>query len=166
MKKINAAFFITALILLVYSNTFQSSWQFDDEPNILLNKNLHITELTAEQVNRAMRAYPFSPKSNKLYRPLPCLTLGLNWYFGQNNVFGYHVVNLVIHILTAWFLFLTLRLLLHIYYREKENSHLIYTAALLGALFWALAPIQTQAVTYIVQRMASMAAMFGIASIY
>ncbi|MCI5150948.1 MAG: hypothetical protein D3916_16455, partial [Candidatus Electrothrix sp. MAN1_4] len=31
---------------------------------------------------------------------------------------------------------------------------------------WALAPIQTQAVTYIVQRMASMAAMFGIATIY
>uniref|UniRef100_UPI0040562FFA tetratricopeptide repeat protein n=1 Tax=Candidatus Electronema sp. TaxID=2698783 RepID=UPI0040562FFA len=167
MKKINATLFITALVLLVYSNTFQSSWQFDDEPNILFNSNLHISELTFEQINRSMRAHPSSlSEGGKLYRPLPCLTFGLNWYLGQDSVFGYHAVNLVIHILTAWFLFLTLRLLLRIHDQKKENSGLIDTAALLAALFWALAPIQTQAVTYIVQRMASMAAMFGIAVIY
>ncbi|MCW5211338.1 tetratricopeptide repeat protein [Desulfobulbus sp. TB] len=165
-NKMNAALFITALILLVYSNTFQSSWQFDDEPNILLNSNLHISELTLEQISRATRAHPSSPENGKLYRPIPCLTLGLNWYFGQDNVFGYHVVNLVVHILTAWLLFSTLRLLLRIHYQKTEDSHLIVTAALLGTLFWTLAPVQTQAVTYIVQRMASMAAMFGIAAIY
>ncbi|MCI5115003.1 MAG: tetratricopeptide repeat protein [Candidatus Electrothrix sp. AW1] len=157
---------ITLLILLAYSNTFQSSWQFDDEPNILLNTNLHISELTFEQINRAMRAHPSSPEDNKLYRPLPCLSFGLNWYLGKDNVFGYHLVNIALHILTASLLFLTLRLLLHIYYRKKKNLQLIYTAALLSTFFWALAPIQTQAVTYIVQRMASMAAMFGIAAIY
>ena len=35
-----------------------------------------------------------------------------------------------------------------------------YFIALLSAVLWAVNPIQTQAVTYIVQRMASMAAMF------
>jgi protein O-mannosyl-transferase len=160
--------FIALAVLISYSNTLQSSWHFDDEPNILLNSNLHITELTFEQINRAIRAHPSSPESGKLYRPIPCLTFGLNWYIGQDNVFGYHVVNLAIHILTAWFLFLTLHLLLKIHYREREPQHeqFFLAAALLGALFWALAPIQTQAVTYIVQRMASMAAMFTIIAIY
>ncbi len=168
-KKTNAVLLITALVLLVYSNTFQSSWQFDDEPNILLNSNLHISELTVAQISQAMRAHPDSPESGKLYRPIPCLTFGLNWYFGQDNVWGYHAVNTAVHILTAWLLFFTLRLLLRIYYqnqKKKEDSQLIDTAALLGALFWALAPVQTQAVTYIVQRMASMAAMFTIIAIY
>ncbi|MCI5196569.1 MAG: hypothetical protein D3919_10135 [Candidatus Electrothrix sp. AW5] len=170
-KHVHALLLITALILLVYSNTFQSSWQFDDEPNILLNNKLHISKLTFEQINRAMRAHPSSsPEGGKLYRPIPCLTFGLNWYFGQDNVLGYHIVNIAIHILTAWLLFLTLRLLLCVHYKNKNKKkyppEFFTTAALLAALFWALAPIQTQAVTYIVQRMASMAAMFVIAAIY
>ena len=160
-KRIHAFLFVTALIFLVYSNTFQSSWQVDDEQNIFLNSNLHLSELTVEQISRTIRAHP----SGKVYRPLSCLTFALNWYFGEDNVWGYHVVNTAIHILTAWILFLTLRLLLQIHYQEK-NSQLIDAAALLGALFWALSPIQTQAVTYIVQRMASMAAMFSIFGIY
>ncbi len=162
---LNAILLIAVAIFFIYSNTFHASWHFDDEPNILLNSKLQISELSIEQLRQAMSANPVSPESGKLYRPLPCLTFGLNWYFGQDNVRGYHAVNTAIHILTAWLLFLTLRLLLHLHY-EDEDSRLIEAAALLGALFWALAPIQTQAVTYIVQRMASMAAMFAIAAIY
>ncbi|RWX48903.1 hypothetical protein VT98_10993, partial [Candidatus Electrothrix communis] len=47
--------------------------------------------------------------------------------------------------------------------RAHGNRFLI---AALAALFWALNPIQTQAVTYIVQRMASLAAMFTIIGIW
>lgn len=158
--------FIAALIFIVYSNTFHSSWQLDDKVNITRNEKLQIYSLTTQQIINATRANPIDPDSNKLYRPIPCLTFGLNWYLGQDDVLGYHIVNIAVHLFTAWFLFLTLRLLLRIHYKENENSQLIDTAVLLAALFWALAPIQTQAVTYIVQRMASMAAMFGIAAIY
>ncbi|MCI5149427.1 MAG: tetratricopeptide repeat protein [Candidatus Electrothrix sp. MAN1_4] len=90
----------------------------------------------------------------------------MNWYVGQDDVFGYHIVNILIHILTAWFLFLTLHLLLHIHYKKQYPPNFFTAAALLAALLWALAPIQTQAVTYIVQRMASMAAMFTIIALY
>jgi tetratricopeptide (TPR) repeat protein len=41
-----------------------------------------------------------------------------------------------------------------------------YTIAFLSAILWAVNPIQTQAITYIVQRMASIAAMFYIIGIY
>jgi tetratricopeptide (TPR) repeat protein len=159
---------ISCILFLVYSNTFQAAWHLDDEPNILNNSKLHITELNFQQINDALRANPSALDSDKLYRPLPCFTFGLNWYVGQDKVFGYHLVNLAVHIFTAWFLFLTLHLLLKIYYheRDKQQEEFFLAAALLGSLFWALAPIQTQAVTYIVQRMASMAAMFTIIAIY
>ncbi|XOF33211.1 MAG: tetratricopeptide repeat protein [Candidatus Electrothrix sp. YB6] len=156
----------TGIILISYVNSFNTSWHLDDEPNILTNTKLHLSSLNLQQINHAIRAHPTVPERNRLYRPLPCLTLALNWYFGQDNVFGYHVVNLAIHILTAWFLFLTLHLLLHIHYKKQYPPQFFTGAALLAALFWALAPIQTQAVTYIVQRMASMATLFTIIAIY
>ncbi len=164
----NKIFLFISICFISYINTFNVAWQLDDIQNIVLNEKLHINTLNFSQINDALRANPDAPDSNNFYRPLPCLTFGLNWYIGQDNVLGYHVVNLVIHIITAWFLFLTLHLLVTIYYRERESQHerFFLAAALLGALFWALAPIQTQAVTYIVQRMASMAAMFTIIAIY
>jgi len=101
----------------------------------------------------------------KFYRPLPCLTFALNWYYGRDDVTGYHAVNIVIHILTAFFLYLTIFNLFkspNIEDKFKGNGHFI---ALLSAALWAVNPIQTQAVTYIVQRMAIMAAMFYILGI-
>jgi Tfp pilus assembly protein PilF len=79
---------------------------------------------------------------------------------GQDHVFGYHVVNITIHILTAFFLFL---LILKLF--QTPNLKFSYPGnpvfiALLASILWAVNPIQTQAVTYIVQRMALLAAMF------
>lgn len=158
--------FFLAAVFCSYFNTFNAGWHLDDEPNILNNSKLHLSSLTLEQINNALRAHPVTPDSKSFYRPLPCLTFALNWYLAQDNVLGYHIVNLAIHILTAWFLFLTLQLLLHIHYKKQYPPQFFTCAALLAALLWALAPIQTQAVTYIVQRMASMAAMFSIIAIY
>lgn len=100
----------------------------------------------------------------KFYRPMSCLTLAFNWYFGKSNVWGYHLVNTVIHCLSAVFLFLFVKLSLSlpkIYIKDKKN---ILFISLLSAVLWAINPIQTQAVTYIIQRMASLAGMFYILS--
>ncbi len=40
-----------------------------------------------------------------MYRPVPCLTFALNWYVGQDDPFGFHVVNIALHILTAFVLY-------------------------------------------------------------
>ncbi|MCI5157965.1 MAG: hypothetical protein D3906_05895, partial [Candidatus Electrothrix sp. AUS1_2] len=161
-------FLLAGIIFISYFNTFNTAWQLDDEPNILTNSRLHLSEFTFQQIGRTLRAHPTRGNHDKIYRPLPCLTFGLNWYLGQNNVFGYHVANLIIHILTAWILFLTLRLLLHLHYSSvsKYPPQFFTAVSLLGALFWALAPIQTQAVTYIVQRMTSMSGLFTIIAMY
>lgn len=108
---------------------------------------------------------PSSPKPD-LYRPVAMLTFAVNWFVGGAEVFGYHLVNIGIHCMNASLLFFTILNLLrtpNMKDRYQGSEHFI---ALLAAAFWALHPIQTQAVTYIVQRMASMAVLFYIAGIF
>lgn len=157
-------FLLSILLLTCYSNSFYASWQLDDKPNILNNQRLQLNSLAPQQIKQTFFA---KPGSGSLYRPAACLTLGLNWYFGQDNVAGYHWVNFLIHLATAWLLFLTIKKLfstprLH----KKYSNNAISWIAISATLFWALNPVQTQAVTYIVQRMASLAGFFSIVAIY
>jgi tetratricopeptide (TPR) repeat protein len=100
----------------------------------------------------------------KLYRPVSNLTLAINWYAGQDRVRGYHIVNTLIHFLTTICLFAAILNLLKTPNLKEKFDRSKYFIAFLSAALWAINPIQTQAVTYIVQRMASLAAMFYILS--
>ncbi len=161
--------FILGLLLLAiivsYSNTLNASWHLDDYPNIVENQELHLIDLRPQSLARTFYSHPWP--TFDLYRPVACLSFALNWYAGQNRVAGFHLVNISIHLITAIFLYLSILGLLRapavkgVY--DGGKSHYI---ALLAVALWALNPVQTQAVTYIVQRMASMAAMFYVASIY
>ncbi|MEA3437531.1 MAG: tetratricopeptide repeat protein, partial [Thermodesulfobacteriota bacterium] len=156
------------LILPIYSNTFYASWHFDDKPNIINNYKLHLKNLHPKSLVRTFFTNPRNPWeiSERIHRPVACLTFALNWYFGKDNVVGYHVINITIHILTAFILYLTIIKLFkspNLKDKHNGNEHFI---ALLAATMWAVNPIQTQAVTYIVQRMTSLAAMFYILGIY
>ncbi|MGV7222939.1 MAG: hypothetical protein ACQ9MH_15595, partial [Nitrospinales bacterium] len=76
------------------------------------------------------------------------------------------IVNFLIHFLTAIFLFFAILNLLGAPNLKEKFDTNKYFIAFLSAALWAINPIQTQAVTYIVQRMASMAAMFYILSMF
>ena len=75
-------------------------------------------------------------------------------------------VNLLIHWVASLFLFLFVRAALNLEPLKKKYGSHAYPVALLASVFWAVHPIQTQAVTYIVQRMTSLAGMFYIMSMY
>jgi tetratricopeptide (TPR) repeat protein len=162
------ACFILGLLLLVivvaYSNTLNSSWHLDDYPNIVDNSELHLKDLYPASLIKTVYSHPW-PTFN-LYRPIACLTFALNWYFSQDRVAGYHIVNITIHLLTTVFLYLSILSLLRSPGLKGRYSGSKQNIALLAVALWALNPVQTQAITYIVQRMASMAAMFYIAGIY
>ena len=160
-----------ALFLLVsvaYSSNYNASWHFDDYPNIFDNPRIHINDLTFKNLKAALfAAYDDGQYMGKqMYRPVSMLTFALNWYIGKDHVFGYHIVNNAIHLVATLFLFLTvLNLLMSPNLKGKYQGD-EYTVAFLCAILWGINPIQTQAVTYIVQRMASLAAMFYIMGIY
>lgn len=157
---------LTLLILVVYSNTFRASWQFDDTPNIIDNHYLHLKDLRLQSLMNTFFSQPTNPWEigDKLHRPIACLTFALNWYFGKDDVTGYHAVNLAIHILTAFLLFLTISNLGRSPNLKDKFSDSAYFIALLTAAIWAVHPIQIQAVTYIVQRMTSLATLFYVLS--
>jgi len=155
---------ICALLLPIYCNTFNSSWQFDDSHNIIQNSSIHIDNLYPHILYDAV--VETTAESRIFYRPAAYLSFALNWYFGQSDVTGYHVVNLIIHILTAFFLYLAVLALFKTPNLTGKYAGNEYFIAILAAVLWAVNPIQTQAVTYIVQRMAAMAAMFYILGIY
>ena len=155
--------FLFLLITLSYSNTFNSSWHLDDYNNIVNNRLIRVNNLSIDSV-----AGVLTVKGDGLrFRPVSMLSFAINWYFGKDNVLGYHIVNTGIHILTAFFLFLTIFSLFNTPNLEnklsKENKYFI---SLLSTILWAVNPIQIQAVTYIVQRMTSMAALFYIIGLF
>ena len=156
--------FLCVLIFGAYSNTFQSSWHLDDFPTLVHDSALHLEDLSASSIAATFYSRPGS--LGKSYRPVSCLSLALNWYLGGDQVAGYHLVNISIHFFTAFFLYLTIYNIFQSPRMAVKNSSHVFYIAILSAALWALNPVQTQAVTYIVQRMASLAAMFFTLGMY
>lgn len=155
------------LTAILYSNTLNAGFIFDDYQYILEDPAVRMAEFTTENLSHA--ALNGKPR----HRLLPNMSFAVNYYFGGYNVVGYHLVNIVLHFLTGVFLFFFIRITLGIDIRQKSSK--IYTEqgfinsvnsiALFASCLWLVHPLQTQAVTYIVQRMTSMAVMFYILSL-
>jgi len=167
--KFYTQFFHFALLALViifcYSNSLGNSWHFDDEPNIVKNENIRIKSLAWEDIKKTFR----SPNSGTVLRPLAHLSFALNYLYSGLDTTSFHVVNIAIHIISSLFVYLVFLNTLYIY-RKKEDLHeegiSDQDIALLGTVLWAIHPVHTQAITYIVQREASMAAMFCMIAMY
>jgi tetratricopeptide (TPR) repeat protein len=167
-KAYRAALLLFVLVSLSYSNSLDAIWTLDDNPNILQNSRLHIEDLHPETLYKTF----FSPQhldpdgSHRLNRPVAHLSFALNWYFGKDSPAGYRLVNIFTHFLTAFVLFLVIRDLLDTPNMRGKNPGREGSIALIGAALWAVNPIQTQAVVYIVQRMASLACLFYLLAIW
>ncbi|EMS80851.1 tetratricopeptide repeat protein [Desulfotignum phosphitoxidans] len=155
---------LSILVLIIYCNTFNAPFHLDDFHNIVDNTRLHVDNLYPGTILEAILENP--EKKKLFYRPISNLSIAINWYFGQTNVTGYHIVNIGFHILTAFFLYLSIINLFNTPNLAGRYRGDGYFIAVLAACLWAVNPIQTQAVTYIVQRMAAMAAMFYVMGIY
>lgn len=149
-------------LLVIYANSFQGAFQFDDKINIVENKNIFLESLDWTQIKGTF----YGVDGRQINRPLAFLTFGLNFYIHKLDVFGYHVVNFVIHYLAAVFLFLFIYRTLNLPKLRQDYGHISYSIALLSTILWATSPVQVTAVTYIVQRMASMAGLFYILSMF
>ena len=143
--------------LLAYSNTFTATFNFDDIANILGNPVVRNVDPFAD---------PFAVKGS---RAVGDFTFAVNYRLNGLDVFGYHLVNLAIHLATALLVYtlvtLTFRTPLLAPAEEGERGRFSGPIALFAALLFVTHPLQTQAVTYIVQRFTSLAAMFYMGSL-
>lgn len=133
---------ITVLGALIYGNTLHVPWYFDDIANIVRNPAIR-------DLDGAWRGI-FAP------RGLAMLSFALNYHFHGLELPGYHIVNILIHLLTTFFVYLSLS-------RVFRGQPVL---ALLAALIFLSHPLQTQSVTYLVQRMTSMCGLFFFMSLY
>ncbi len=145
---------ICCLGFIIYSNTFHSPFQLDDEHSII--DNVSIKNLSDK---------------NAIFNYLPTrfitdLSIAFNYHFNGLNVFGYHLFNLLVHLLSAvivwWLVLLTLRAPAFKGDKIADYSRII---ALFAGLLFVSHPIQTEGVTYIIQRAASLATLFYVSSV-
>ena len=139
-------------VFLIYFNTLKTSFHFDDRAHIQNAKALHMTELSFEGLKKAALG------GYARRRPVANMTLALNYYFSGESAGGFRFFNILVHITAGIFLYiLTLQTLRLTKTLAEEKYRLI---AFFTALIWLVHPLQTQSVTYIIQRMNSLAAMF------
>ena len=140
--------------IIAYSNSFDCSFHFDDTP--FLEQNIAIRNLSN------VKAWWGFYRS----RPIVFLSFALDYHFHGFDVWGYHLVNLAIHIVNAvlvwWLVMLTMATPVM---RGQPISRHKGAMALFTALLFVSHPLATQSVTYIVQRMASLATLFYLLSL-
>jgi len=150
---------IAALGCALYGGTLRAPFVFDDYPNIV--KNPYIQRLDAN-VDADLADWVAVARKSPSSRPVANLSFAANHYFGGNRVVGYHVVNIAIHIVNGVLVYaLASTLLLEV----GAGSRRARWAAAFAAALFVSHPVQIQSVTYIVQRMNSLAAMFQLAAL-
>jgi hypothetical protein len=151
---------LAVLGFALYGNTINSEFHLDDYPNLVENAAIHMTSLDAASLKRALSA---SVGGN---RPVASLLFALNFRAAQFNVRSFHITSIICHILAGWLLYLFLRRTLLMFRFSGRFDGRAGLVALLATLVWFAHPIQTQAVTYIVQRANVLSGLFSFAALY
>ncbi|OGF66874.1 MAG: hypothetical protein A2Y62_01355 [Candidatus Fischerbacteria bacterium RBG_13_37_8] len=139
----------TTVAFVLYSHTFSTPFILDDFRFIVDNNSLH---------NNSIYTHFNLP------RYVGYVSFGLNYLVNKLQPAGYHLANILVHIINAFLIVLLFRKLFDRLSITKDSLHYHYLPAL-AALLFLVHPLQTQSVTYIVQRLASLAAMFTLISL-
>ena len=140
---------ICVIGLLVYHNSFGNSFHYDDSHSLV--DNPHVRSL-----GNTLRFFydpgTFSAMPQaRMYRPVLLATYALNYAVGEYEPFGYHLINLVLHLVNAWLVWL----LAHALLNQRQG-------ALLAALLFAVHPVLSEPVNYISSRSSLLATFFFI----
>jgi tetratricopeptide (TPR) repeat protein len=168
---------IIAAAIAGYHNSFNGPFVFDDHSSIVTNPSVRkLWPLSA----------PLTPPSTNVTaqgRPILNLSLAINYALGESAVQGYHIGNLILHTLSGLTLFglvrrtLQLRAASHAatagpgYRLTSEEFSTrgglpLHWIALAIAVLWTIHPLQTESVTYIIQRAESLMGLFYLLTLY
>ena len=147
---------IAGAAILAYGNSWNGAFVLDDQQAILENASLrHLWPIWGP-----LHATTLNSTANG--RPLLNLSLALNTAVSGAQPWSYHAANLLIHVLAGLVLFgLARRTLVRCGF--GENAAIPAWAI---ALLWTVHPLQTEAVTYVVQRAESLMGLFYLLTLY
>ena len=146
--------------LVAYANSFSGEFVLDDVTSISHNPTIRQLQ--------SLRQVLSPPRNGETVcgRPLLNLSLAINYAFSGTQTRAYHITNLVIHLLNA---LLLLGILRRSFLLPALRSRLGDAASPLAcaiAMLWSVHPLQTESVTYIVQRAESLAGLFYLLVLY
>ena len=152
---------LVTLCLVAYHNSFTGPFIFDDVRSIRDNPTIrHLWPIG--QCLHPPHQHGLTVEG----RPLINLSLAINYALGRQKVWGYHALNLAVHILAG----LTL---LGVVRRTLQQPRLLGCfgraangLALTIAILWAVHPLQTESVTYVIQRAESIMGLFYLLTLY
>ncbi|HOI31031.1 MAG TPA: tetratricopeptide repeat protein [Melioribacteraceae bacterium] len=157
-KSLTPFLIITIFLLITYYNSFTTGFQLDDNHTILNNPTIGYLKKFSDPGRWLIPFYN---------RQLPYLTFSLNFLQGGYNVFYYHLTNFLLHLINSFLVYgLILLLFKSNAFNDKPILRFKEKIALFTSLIFALHPVQVQVVTYITQRMVSLAILFYILAIY
>ena len=135
-----------AAALAAYGNAFFGGFQFDDFNVIVRQAAVHSPGAWWDSMPGI--------------RPLLKLSYALSWSAGGGGTYAFHALNVMLHAANVLLVWQVLRTLFERMGLDAEGF-----AAFAGALFFALHPAHTEAVTYISGRSTSMMALFYLAAV-
>ncbi len=151
---------LVALTLAVYWPGLDGPFLFDDQVHIVKNDRVHIQDLSPSSLRQAWHASLASFPSD---RPLAMLSFGVNHALHGLSAPALKAVNLGIHLLNGWLVFLLARVLGRLYLGgSPETGSSLWSERwpLLVAGLWLLAPLNFTPVLYVVQRMTGLSTLF------
>ncbi|MBW2075364.1 MAG: tetratricopeptide repeat protein [Deltaproteobacteria bacterium] len=163
-------FFFLAIGLAIYSNTFNVPPHYDD-------RHVFVDSTFQDILNRCTLA---GKRANT--RVIAELSFAFNYWLAGPDVLGYHIVNLLIHVCTAFLVYHLLFVILCLCKANKTSggsdplnrggiplfpllNDTRFWPAFFGALIFLAHPLATQSVTYISQRYTSLATLFYVAAV-
>ncbi|MCB1889286.1 MAG: tetratricopeptide repeat protein [Rhodocyclaceae bacterium] len=145
---------LLALVALIYAGALGNGFHFDDYINFVEVEAYHLDALSWRSLLQALDSAELTS------RPLPNASLIIDWWRGQGSAVPFQQTNIAIHALCSVAVFAFIFQALHLAHPDDTRPRTTILVALAAGAMWAVHPIQVQAVTYIVQRMASMVALF------
>ena len=142
--------FIFIITFITYSVSLHSPFVYDDLPNITRNPAIKHLENLLVQLNLLI----------KQGRPLTYFTFSINYYFSKLDTLGYHLINLIIHIINIILVFVLTKKIVS--YSIKKYTLLF---PFIVSIIFAIHPINTEVVTYIYNRSSSLSTLFYLLSI-
>jgi hypothetical protein len=143
---------------VIYANALRQPFMFDDMSAIVDNDQ--IRRLATPRVLVPDRERPVSG------RPLVNLSFAANYAAGGINPWGYHVVNLAIHVMCALVLMVLVGDTLSLGRIPSALRDHADVLAFVIALLWLLHPLNSEVVTYVTQRTESMMALCFLLTLY